>query len=786
MRIGALTGTVRIDQTKEKLAQYGAEAVFIEYETDAESKEALKKGDVDAILMSTIRCEDDYQIIARVNSTPLFFCTNKNRPELKAELDWAMDEIHLDSPYYEEQLDQKYYGNIKVQNALTSAERDYIASCGVITVALSSDMAPVEYYNHDSGTYVGIVPDVLALISERTGLAFNFVARGDISTLDEQMKNGEVQMIGGVVSKKAVDSPIKLTVTDPFYTNGFVLVVKDGSDVGEDGVMVLKSGYPLFTAIAKQYSYTNIKYADGFKACLDAVKAGNADYTLLPSSGAGLMLDHAYYSELEAYSLPNSSYDFGLGVSDYADPLLISILNKGISAIGDDQHAQLLADNISAASAGEVTLRDYLAKNQMELMVTLIVSALVIIAAIVWYVSKIDRLNRRLRAEVARADESSAAKSEFLSRMSHDMRTPMNGIMGIAYLAKDKNDPEELKADIAQIEQSGHLLLELINDTLNMSRIESGKTELHPVSCDEKQLFDTVLSVLQPQINEKKMNFSVEYIGINWKRLYVDKERLQQIFINIIGNAVKFTPEGGKIELIAECLEEREDAVRDRFIIRDNGCGMSEEFQKHMFEPFTQEHGGLTVTQTGTGLGLSIVKSIVDLMGGTISVRSKIGEGTEFTVILELAIATEDETGANPAEAVESTEPLSLRGKNILICEDNHINIIVAERLLEKAGCGVQTAENGEKCVEMITSSAPGTYDAILMDIRMPVMDGLEATKAIRALNRPDAKKIPIIAMSANAFDEDVKESLAAGMDAHLSKPIDPDKLYSTLAEYLS
>lgn len=295
MRIGALTGTVRIDQTKEKLAQYGAEAVFIEYETDAESKEALKKGDVDAILMSTIRCEDDYQIIARVNSTPLFFCTNKNRPELKAELDWAMDEIHLDSPYYEEQLDQKYYGNIKVQNALTSAERDYVASCGVITVALSSDMAPVEYYNHDSGTYVGIVPDVLALISERTGLAFNFVARGDISTLDEQMKNGEVQMIGGVVSKKAVDSPIKLTVTDPFYTNGFVLVVKDGSDVGEDGVMVLKSGYPLFTAIAKQYGYTNIKYADGFKACLDAVKAGNADYTLLPSSGAGLMLDHAYY-----------------------------------------------------------------------------------------------------------------------------------------------------------------------------------------------------------------------------------------------------------------------------------------------------------------------------------------------------------------------------------------------------------------------------------------------------------------------------------------------------------
>ncbi len=381
-----------------------------------------------------------------------------------------------------------------------------------------------------------------------------------------------------------------------------------------------------------------------------------------------------------------------------------------------------------------------------------------------------------------RLEEASHAKSDFLSRISHDMRTPLNGILGTVYLAKEKEDPTDLKKDMEVIEKSGQLLLNLVNDTLDMSRIESGRIELHPEICDEKKLFDTIFATIQPSLDKKDIQLQKSFIGIDWKQMVLDVSRLQQVFLNLFSNAIKFTPEGGSIEWVMECLEETDNHVVDRFIVRDTGCGMSEEFQKHMFEPFAQENRINTDQTMGTGLGLSIVKKIVELMGGTIAVKSKVGKGTEFCIILHLPVNCSLRELPKEPEQKE----ISFHGERILLCEDNSLNTIIAEKLLEKVGCVVKTAENGKLGVEEFESSESGYYAAILMDIRMPVMDGLEATRAIRSLNRQDAKTVPIIAMSANAFEEDVNISLDAGMNAHLPKPIEPRKLYKTLAELIT
>ncbi len=376
-----------------------------------------------------------------------------------------------------------------------------------------------------------------------------------------------------------------------------------------------------------------------------------------------------------------------------------------------------------------------------------------------------------------RLEAASRAKSDFLARISHDMRTPLNGILGTVYLAREKDDPAELKKDMETIESAGELLLNLVNDTLDMSRIESGRIELHPEICDEKKLFDAIFAAIRPSLDQKNIRLHTTFIGIDWKQMMLDVPRLQQVFLNLFSNAIKFTPEGGSIDWVMECLEETDDHVIDRFIVRDTGCGMSEAFQKHMFEPFAQENRVNTDQTMGTGLGLSIVKRIVELMDGTITVKSKVGKGTEFCIILRLPVRC----SLRELEKEPEQKEISFRGARILLCEDNRLNTIIATKLLEKVGCIVETAENGKLGAEMFAASSPGYYAAVLMDIRMPEMDGLEAARAIRSPDRSDAKTIPIIAMSANAFAEDRQESLAAGMNAHLSKPIEPQKLYETL-----
>lgn len=391
--------------------------------------------------------------------------------------------------------------------------------------------------------------------------------------------------------------------------------------------------------------------------------------------------------------------------------------------------------------------------------------------------------NDELKITAEKAEQAAQAKSEFLSRMSHDIRTPMNAIIGLTHLAKNEDDIRIVRDHLDKIDSSSKFLLGLINDILDLSKIENGEMTLNETPFSRDEFENSIRTVIKPLIDEKDINF-VFRMSCCIDCIMIDKLRFSQIFFNLLSNAAKFTPKGGTIEFLSEPIDSGrpngDGRVGVRYYVRDNGVGMSEEFVKHLYDPFSQERSELGDKARGTGLGLPIVKSLVDAMGGTISVKSELGKGTEFKIELYV----------KPAELPEKEQEIyrgkdALKGVHILLVEDNELNTYVAKTILEQFFCIVDTAENGKDAVEKFEQSDEGFYDAVLMDIHMPIMDGIDATKLIRALKRSDAASVPIIAMTADAFDKEKAQTIGAGMNCHLSKPIEPHILYQTISKYV-
>lgn len=782
MKIAAMTGSIRISQTEKKLAQYGVSVDFALYDTDQAAKEALEAGEVDAVLMSTIRCESQYKILARLSSAPLYLCINKARPELKEQLDSAMEEIHLNEPYYEEQLNEKYYGSVPVQLAFTQEELAYIAAAGPITVAAADDLTPIEYYSKKENEYMGIVPDSLKLIEEYSGLSFRLVCRPDMTELNRKLETQEIQLIASVVNDNAIAELWNVKLSEPYYNNSVSLVINDSITDYKNGdcSVVLRKGYPYLERLALSEGYDNLIYADSFEDCVATVNSRKADITLIPSDCVGSMIHGSSADHVSSYLMPNTYMSFCIGVPDTGNPLLLSILNKSLSSVTQAQRTELLVKNLTGVN-DVLSARSFFSAHRVTILVIALLIAAVMVCIVFALAVSRQRLNRKLRLALEKADAASRAKTEFLGRMSHDMRTPMNGILGLSYLMEDAAQTPEMKQELLQLRESGQYLLQLINDVLDVNKVESGHIELHPKVCDEEQLFTSVISLLRPQMDEKNITFNFEMRNIEWTYMVLDEQRVKQIFINLLSNAVKFTPEGGHIDFIMELVREDEHMIRDKFVIRDTGIGMSESFMSKLFEPFAQENR-IVGAKEGTGLGLFIVKSLVELMGGSIEVESREGKGTQITVYLNFPLA---ERG--PDIPVPKDHPLVRLpgGLHVLLCEDHPLNAKITMRLLEKENASVDWAENGLRGVELFSESEDNHFDLILMDIRMPVMDGLEAAKALRALDRADAKTVPIIAMTANAYEEDVRKSLQAGMNAHLAKPVVPEVLYDTIARQI-
>ena len=414
----------------------------------------------------------------------------------------------------------------------------------------------------------------------------------------------------------------------------------------------------------------------------------------------------------------------------------------------------------------------------------LIVASLAIMFSVYRIMSKREKQSE---ADKIRAEENSRAKTVFLSNMSHDIRTPMNAILGYTNLARrDGTDAAEMREYLDKIDSSGHHLLALINDVLEMSRIESGKMELEPVSVDLKRTFSEVRDMFATQMKEKSISFTVDTDNVKRNRVLCDKNRLNRVLLNLLSNAYKFTPEGGSISVtVWEIENEKKDWGDYEIRVADSGIGMTPAFAAKIFEAFERERTSTVSGIQGTGLGMAITKSIIDKMGGEIEVNSALGIGTEFVVKLELELLPDDEVTAKSTEKAEEYAPVDFTGMHLLLVEDNEINREIATMILEESGFTLDTAVDGAEGVEKVTASQPGDFAAVLMDIQMPKMNGYEATRAIRALPDPRLANIPIIAMTANAFSEDIKAAEEAGMDGHIAKPLDIGNMMNTLADVL-
>ena len=559
-------------------------------------------------------------------------------------------------------------------------------------------------------------------------------------------------------------------------------------------VAVPKENEALKQHIAFNYPQWRLVSYDSLPDAADMLMNEKADCFLMGTSKA-----LKYDNRRDFKSIPlTKTMEACFAVRTGNGPLL-SILNKTLKTMPSDMLTSTLA--IYDSTADKVTFSDFIKDNLPVVFATSGLFTFSIIGVVLVLLRKArkaeasaklaaddtQKLNDRLETALKKAEEASLAKTHFLNNMSHDIRTPMNVILGYAQLMEDELKEKELpktKEHLEKLQQSGKLLLSIINNVLDMARIESGKMELDESYGRLEDLRQSVFAVFDAEAKKKKIAFQYT-MKVEHEHVLTDVTKVKEIFVNILSNAMKYTPSGGSVTVSLEelpCDEPGYMIVRTR--VSDTGIGMSQDYLTRIFEAFTREQNTTKSKIAGTGLGMSIVKKYVDLLGGTIQVESELGKGSTFTVTLKHKIADESYYGKGQIENPETGTEI-LKGRNILIAEDNDLNAEIAAAILERAGLKTERVENGVQCVNLITKMPAGTYDMILMDIQMPEMDGYEAARVIRQL--PDRAKacIPIIAMTANAFEEDRKDAMAAGMNGHMAKPIQVDQLLSMLAEMI-
>ena len=524
---------------------------------------------------------------------------------------------------------------------------------------------------------------------------------------------------------------------------------------------------------------------------MEAVRKGKADAAFVYYYMAQAFVNSDTTGTMTYTLLEQPTFTYRMVISSTKNHALAGILTKAMYAMPQNL-VEDLAAQYTTYKATELTVVDGIRLHPVVTVLVLLIFGWLLTAMAVTMVhlsarKKAQKAAQEKAEEMAElaehAQAANKAKTAFLSHMSHDMRTPMNAIIGFTGIAMKNNPSDEVKNCLEKIDESSEYLLSLINDVLDLTHIESGKVKYNPVPADVKNITDSALDIIKGFLTNRDINFKIQCEDAKIPNVLADPARLRDVLVNILSNAVKFTPDGGTITFEAQCQEKGGDGyINMRYRISDTGIGMSEEFTKEVFEEFAQEDSDVRTQYHGVGLGMAIVKKYVDMMGGTISVQSKKHEGTTFTVDIPLEITDKEWNKSDTG----FSEKVDLTGVNVLLAEDNELNAEIAAVQLEEFGMNVERAVDGKNAVEVFRNHPKGTFDVILMDVMMPEMNGYEATKAIRAMNdRPDGKNIPIIAMTANSFAEDVQASLDAGMNAHLSKPIVMDEVIKTILRYV-
>lgn len=792
MRIGMIENNSRNNDLATFAADKGFTYTPVYFGSTQALIDALQEGSsVDAVLTSSLRSTKNEWILEEFAPSSFYAMVRKDDSALLEQVDSAIAQLDLDMPGWRNDLNSKYY-TVDSGDALSfnGAERAFLKQLSdndvVLKVAVNPDNPPYSYLDSD-GTIRGVLPTVFEQTASKMGIAYRILPARTRSDYDELVSSGtaDIVMDSNFSLYQAEQNGYK--ITDPYLTVALSRLTRRDSTREIHTVCLPADIADIVSSQAASSSDSSLEFVTKSSAdeCVDAVLNGTCDAAYLYNYSASYHLYNDVRNRLSILPLPQYSIDISYAVSSNLDTRLVTILDAGSHDAAGDAKQELLAQGeTSGRTSGSFIafLYDY---PILVIGGLLIISALIVFLVIALSRSRNAKLERRRRAELERAlnqaQRANEAKSVFLSSMSHDMRTPLNGILGFTDLALHTTD-ETLKQDyLGKIRSSGGLMLDLVNDTLDLSKIESGKMVLENENVDMQALFETLTTTMNLAAEGKGIEFVTDLEVGDARYVLSDRLKLQQIMLNLLSNAMKYTPEHGRVGFSVRCTGERDGKCDYLMTIEDNGIGMSKDFLQKMYDPFTQERSKAAKDVIGTGLGLSIVKNVTELMGGSIEAESELGKGTTFRVFLTFTRAErqqqDDDTSAH--------ETTCLKGKRVLLCEDNLLNTEIAQTLLENQGIKVVHAKDGVQGLQAFINSEPGYFDAILMDLRMPNRNGYDTALAIRSSSREDARSVPIIAMSADAYAEDIARCLAVGMDSHIAKPVDARKLIDELSKWI-
>ena len=799
-RVGVLLGTepeIMLTEWENKNGIH-TEHVNVNSDDDVEKKLANHEIDCFVSLEESIWSEQGIASVTTIGKSGIYFAINKERSDIKTELDWAMRQLEQDSPFFKADLYKKYF-TLDYSQILTGEEKSWLEEQGDIRIGFLNNDPAIFSMDEETGKLMGMLSEYVSYAKDCLGnqaLKFYIQEYDSYDEMTQALQNCEIDVVFYAGRNPDLAEKNGYALTNTAWTYNLMAVTDEGKfdENRVYTVAVPKEKDALKQHIAFGYPQWKMVDYDSLEDAADMVMNEKADCFLIGTSQA-----LKYDNNRDFKSVPLTKTMEACFAVRGGEGTLLSILNKTLKAMPSDMLTSALA--IYDSTEDKVTFWDFVKDNMLAFFVAIGFFSLSIISIIFVLLRKArkaeavaklaandtQKLNDKLEIALKKAEDASLSKTRFLNNMSHDIRTPMNAILGYAQLMEDELKGKglpETSEHLEKLQQSGTLLLSIINNVLDMARIESGRMELDENYCRIEDVWKSLFAVFDEKAMKK--NIVLHYaMNVEHEHVLTDVTKVKEIFVNILSNAIKYTPAGGSVMVDVDELSCDESGYMIvRISVSDTGIGMSQDYQTKIFEAFTREQNTTKSKIAGTGLGMSIVKKYVDLLGGTINVESELGKGSTFTVTLKHRIADESYYVKEYIEE-SGTGSEILEGRNILLAEDNDLNAEIAEAILERAGLKTERVENGIQCVNRIMEMPTGTYDMILMDIQMPQMDGYKATQAIRNLPDKDKACIPIIAMTANAFEEDKREAIAAGMNGHIAKPIQVDKLLSMLAEVI-
>ena len=775
MRIGTVASEMLDERMQRMAARNHFDCTIVPYDSFESMFKALDSSEIDAMCAIGTHLVTGYRILESFDNESVYAIVKKGNKRLLDKLNDAILQMDQSIAMWNQNLFQANYivndvRPLEYSDRELAFIRQHSTPQTAIKVATDDNWAPYSWY--ENGQYRGIIVDLIDVLMKRAGMKYEFV-KGNVSSESILKSRPEVDIYTCFASTKQYAEEQRLVVSPSFMQSSIAIISRKRYD--ELQTISMGANTPMLNKNAKKIlHYTYVTYPNTEKQ-IEAVKNGEVDGAILYDYVAQAYVNSEEGERMQITFIPNLTLPIHMVTRNEDERELISIISKGIDQLDQNERSNIITKYLSAPQK-EVGVWEYMKRNPWLPLLVLLVS----VAGFALEKYKRMKIVQKKDAQARKlAEAANDAKTSFLFNMSHDIRTPMNAIMGFRDLLEKNQENAEKRADyLKKIEDASMVLLSIINNVLEMARIEKGTVELDETAWSAEQFSDIVYSIFADMMKKKGLTFTRQ-LNVQHHYFYCDPIKLREVFINILSNAYKYTPTGQVTMQIDELPDEREGWIKYRTTIADTGLGMSEEFLPHLFEEFSREHNTTDAKIEGTGLGMPIVRHLVDIMNGTIEVKSQKGVGTTFIVTIPHRIADRSSLTEHAGVIID---PKLFEGKRILLAEDNDLNAEIAIEILSEKGFIIDRAEDGRICCDMLQAAPRGHYDLILMDIQMPNMNGYEATRWIRNMQDAEKADIPILAMTANAFEEDKRDAFRAGMNGHMTKPIDMHDLMKTLA----